>query len=318
MTCKRAADGGNGAVFDGAGGNEWSINDARFKAFSGCAGCKRSTCDGCTRFARPGNRGGRWAEPPVEPDLVFRFDDSLEGFLTCVFQAFAQKRNPARVIPEHGSQAGLLDEVVDIPTDEGLAQRVRDGVVRELGSVTFDDIGRVFLSDDPERCTIAYRFLRVAFARGAAVRDDLADTTVRDFAALSVKVANETERIRQFLRFREVEGGVFYARINPIANVTPLVMGHFAARLGRRPFVIHDEVHHIAGLWDGRTWVLRSTEGLVPPPPTCSEIEFADLWRTFYHAIGIQSRRNEHLRRQLMPQRFWRHLTEFEPMSHAS
>ena len=314
--CVSAGDGGRGSVFQGAGRSAGTISEGRWIGASGCSGCKRSTCEGCTRFARPRGSKRRWPEPPVEADLVYRFDDSLEGFLTCVFQAFAQKRNPARVIPQHGSQAGILDQVVDIQTDEDLAQRVRDGIVRQLGSSTFDDVGRVFLSEDPERCTVIYRFLRAGFEKGPTVRDDLANDAVQRFARLSVRVANEAENIRQFLRFREVEGGVFYARINPNACVVPLVMGHFAARLGRRPFVIHDEVHGLAGLWDGRTWVLRSTQGLVPPPPTCSETEFADLWRTFYHAIGIQPRRNEHLRRQLMPQRFWRNLTEFEPMSH--
>lgn len=64
-------------------------------------------------------------------------------------------------------------------------------------------------------------------------------------------------------------------RVNPKASVVPLIMNHFVERLGVQPFIIYDEVHHLAGVYDGGDWQLVNTEGagdleraLPTAPPT--------------------------------------------------
>ena len=265
-----------------------------------------------------GARRRRAPEPMRDPDLVYLYDDSLEGLLTAIFMSYARKENPGEVMGATGAQLGLLQRGFEVETDEALALRVRDGVIRTLGTATFDDIERVFLADDPNRSTAIYRFVRRAMARGVSVRNELAHEDVQPFAALSVRVANECEKIRQFTRFAEVEGGVYFARISPHANLVPLVMGYFGARMGDLPFVLYDERHHMAGLWDGHRWVLRPTEDLAVPSETAAQDAFAEMWRTFYAAIAIKERENDHLRKQLMPMRYWPNMTEFQPSPKAT
>ncbi|MFR0062773.1 MAG: DUF4130 domain-containing protein, partial [Megasphaera micronuciformis] len=40
------------------------------------------------------------------------------------------------------------------------------------------------------------------------------------------------------------------------------------------------------------------------------ERAFSSLWKTFYKTVAIDSRRNEELRRQNMPKRYWPWLVE--------
>lgn len=66
------------------------------------------------------------------------------------------------------------------------------------------------------------------------------------------------------MRFQHLAGegaDVWFARVNPKASVVPLIMDHFVERLGVQPFIIYDEVHHLAGVYDGGDWQLVNTEG---------------------------------------------------------
>ena len=74
--------------------------------------------------------------------------------------------------------------------------------------------------------------------------------------------------MRQFVRFSHLENGVWFARVNPNANVVPLIMGYFAARLNDQPFIIYDEAHHLAGVYDGRSWQLVAGDAVSVPPAT--------------------------------------------------
>ena len=130
---------------------------------------------------------------------------------------------------------------------------------------------------------------------------------------LSRRAVNECEKMRQFVRFSHLENGVWYARCNPNASVVPLVMGYFAARLNDQPFIIYDENHHLAGMYDGRGWQLVSGDAVVVPPSTEHDAQMQEAWKRFYDALSVDARYNPELRRHFMPMRMWRNLTEMKP-----
>ena len=110
---------------------------------------------------------------------------------------------------------------------------------------------------------------------------------------------------------------MWFARVNPKASVVPLVMDHFVERLGVQPFIIYDEVHELAGVYDGGDWHLVATAGQgdlarALPDPTADEALFSEAWRTFYRSVSVDARYHPELRRQFMPKRFWKNLTELQ------
>ena len=116
----------------------------------------------------------------------------------------------------------------------------------------------------------------------------------------------------QFLRFEHMEGDVWFARCNPAASVVPLIMDWFAGRFNTQAFMIYDENHRIAGVYEGKEWYLVKTDSLMLPEHSAEEEVMQAAWKRFYNTIAVESRYNPELRRQFMPKRFWKNITEMK------
>ena len=147
------------------------------------------------------------------------------------------------------------------------------------------------------------------------MKSDITNPSIEPVYKLARYTSNERHRMLQFIRFESLEGGLWFARCNPKASVVPLVMDHFAARLNIQPFIIYDEMHHMAGVYDGNDWQLVKTdkEGhLQLPDRSPDEATFRHAWKTFYDTVAVESRYNPELRRSFMPKRLWKNLTEMQ------
>ena len=154
---------------------------------------------------------------------------------------------------------------------------------------------------------------RPAQSRSTPVLDDIANPVVAEVAHLARRAVNECERMRQFIRFSRLEGGVWFARCNPNASVVPLIMGHFAARLNVQPFIIFDEKHLVAGVYDGCRWQLVHGAELDLPAVDARDAQMQEAWKRFYDALAVDARYNPELRRHFMPMRLWGNLCELTP-----
>ena len=250
----------------------------------------------------------------VPREETFCYDGSLEGFLCAVFDAYALRCRPRRICPADQVQLALGQEVRDVATDLAHAERVRAGLVRRGGRRAFDQAELAFLSDAEGREGALLAFVEKVMDEGKGALSDLADPCVARVGALATEVLNEREHMYQFLRFEELEGGIYYARINPRCRVLPLLMGHFVERFNTQPFIIYDEVHRLAGAYDLKGTCLVRVDGLEVPERTACEREFQQLWKRFYDSVSNEQRFNPDLRRSFVPQRLWRNLTEFRAL----
>lgn len=246
-------------------------------------------------------------------ELVYLYDGTLEGFLSAVFEAYRRREFPVQITVEHNLQQSLVQSYIPIETDQAKALRVQKGIVDSLGYDGYTRVKTVFLSDDGAKGGIIYRFIRYALPVGTPAMNHLARPEVAAFEKIHNAVNLERSRIMQFLRFARMENGVFFARINPNANVVPLVMNHFAARFNTQPFLIYDAVHNLAGVYDRRSWWLVSAPAVDLPDNAEEEDGYQALWQTFYDTVAIPERTNHALRRSLMPKRFWGTMCEMVP-----
>ena len=102
-----------------------------------------------------------------------------------------------------------------------------------------------------DRASIVLGYLVRAFAVGHSVMDHLADPFVMRMMELDRKVANEADKMRGFLRFREVHSGaesVLLAEIEPKCNLVPLMMDHFSDRFPNENFIMYDCNRKIAAV----------------------------------------------------------------------
>ena len=49
--------------------------------------------------------------------------------------------------------------------------------------------------------------------------------------------------------------------------------------------------------------------------PEERELGYQKLWKSFYNALAIEERRNEKLRQQHCPKRFWENMTEMKDLA---
>lgn len=253
--------------------------------------------------------------------VVYLFDGTTEGLLSAVFASYANHEHPVEVIREQDYQPCLLYRSSFIPTCEEHARRVSQGLGRKRGSSVQRAVLRASLSGRTDAPSVIYRFIRYAMDEASSARrilDDLSHPAVKALHDLVVSVGAECEKIRQFARFQHLKderGEIWFARINPRDSVVPLVLDHFIERFSIQPFILYDEVHHIAGMWDGRRRQLADVadRSLTLPEKDASEVVMQKAWQAFYRSLSIDERYHPELRRQMMPKRFWRNLTELQP-----
>lgn len=288
----------------------------------------------------------------LSTDIAYLYDGSLEGLLSAIFCAFENKVAPNDVVREHEYIPRLGQSHVVIGTDIDKAKRVRDMLCRQCGYEAYRHITKVSLSGDPNAGTYAYRYVRhlvdrirssdcrackerkgcsrksgkgridtsrcFTFKRFAAI-GDITDPLVSPIFAIARSVDAECEKMRQFARFEHLSGedhDLWFARVNPKHSVVPLIMGHFVERFNIQPFIIFDEYHDLAGVYDGNGWFLvKTTEEDIShnlDKLSADERLMQHAWKTFYDTLSIDSRYNPELRRNFMPKRFWKNLTEMK------
>lgn len=250
--------------------------------------------------------------------LAYIYDGSFEGLLTCIFETYARHQDPEDIVRDDLLQLRLGQTALAVETDAGKARRVLAGIERQAGYKPRKYLMRASACDDPAMGIHCLRFVRYVMegTAGKALMDDITHPAMAPMVAYSRSVGQECEHMRQFIRFEHREGGVWFARCNPKADVVPFIMDHFVERFSIQPFVIYDEVHGTAGIYDGTRWTLADAHSLGTepsvPPAAPDEPLMQAAWRCFYRSVSIPSRYNPELRRHFMPKRFWRNLTEMQ------
>jgi len=266
-------------------------------------------------------------------ETAFVYDGTLEGLLTAIFRAYSKRIEPTDIVLAENLQPRLGQEVIEIETKVEEAVRVQKGICNHCGPIVFEAVRNTSLSDDPAIGNIIFQFIRYAIeknrphncsgcpqkmecggvctrTRSRSALNEITHPKVAPFVAANRAVYNERHRIMQFLRFEHLEGDLWFAKCNPKASVVPLVMDWFSARFNTQAFMIFDEVHHIAGIYEGKKWYLVKTESITLPEKAQDEAVMNLAWKRFYKTISIESRYNPELRRQFMPKRFWKNITE--------
>lgn len=242
-------------------------------------------------------------------DIVYCYDGSFEGLLCCVFESYAQKELPLDVVSlEDG--APLLLPVRMLETDEEKASRVLRSIPQKVCPEALALIRRGFLTCHPKKGLLILKFLRMGFAKGSSVVHMLADETVHELTKAVQHLGSEAHLYTGFVRFSEANGALS-AQIEPKNIVLPLIAPHFASRLPRENFLIHDKTHAMALIHKPGMMGIVPAQEFVMPRPGQEELRFRALWRLFYDTIEVEGRHNPRTRMGHMPKRYWRCMTEF-------
>ena len=242
--------------------------------------------------------------------LYYLYDGSFEGLLTAVYEAYYRGDRLQGIVCRQNLQYNLLDEYIMIDTDEVKSDKVYRSIYEKISWEALQHVYHVFLAEAPDAGTLIYNYLRLGWKMGNKVDLHLSDDRVLGIHTISQRVEYERHKLMGFVRFRQVEGGIFYAPVEPDNNIVELLAPHFAERLADQNWIIHDVKRELAALYNKKDWVIADFNVGELPAITQEESEYQNLWKEFFNTLAIPSRINPKLQKQLMPRRYWKHLTE--------
>ncbi len=245
-------------------------------------------------------------------NLICTFDSTFDGFLTVVHYTITNRVRPIAICADGKAQLLLDCDIVYIPTDTGHADLVRRSLCDTIGYDGFKRAHYAFLAADTDNLMTSYMYILYAFKYGKKLYNYRSVPDINRAYQLEHKVSHEADRMKGFLRFSVMEGGVQYAPMEPQNDILALLMPHFADRLKSIPFVIHDLLRRKVGICSRGTWFITDATDLTPPPISPDEKMYRELWKEFYTAISIKERKNEKLQTQLMPKKYRKHMTEHQ------
>ena len=256
----------------------------------------------------------------------YSFDNTLDGLLTAVFEAFALHEQPEMLLSEGDPVPLFCDRLYAVPTDTEKAGRVWKGLEKRLPKNVVKMLAVSFLSEMHELNNPLFQYICKVFRQPegqSGIECNFADLDILAVTNIARKVNHEQHRMKQFIRFQKAKDGTYLAVISPDHNVLPLVIDHFADRFNDQPWLIYDAKRHYGFYYDGTGEPVRITfedessvtfnlaNGRLNDEVLSDDDQLLqDLWRTYFKAICIRERLNPKKQLQDMPRRYRKYLTE--------
>jgi probable DNA metabolism protein len=245
--------------------------------------------------------------------ICYIFDGSFEGLLTSIYEAYYRNDKPEEIVPEWQFVPTLLSEPVYIKTDTEKSTKVNAAIKSKISKPSLSLIYHVYLSELQGSCTLVYEYIKQGFKLGKDVDLHLHKDCVLEVHNINKKVTYECHRMLGFVRFKRVEN-MFYSSIEPDHNILGLIASHFAERLPNENWIIHDLRRDLAVFYNTKGWIVtplakEKAENFFIAEE--SEL-YETLWKEFFKTIAVEDRLNPRLQKQMMPARYWKHLTEID------
>lgn len=243
--------------------------------------------------------------------MIYVTDGSFEGILTAVFEVYEKKEIPESIVSRDSYQMSLDTDVREIDTNEGKAGRVYNTVIEKMSYEALETMYKAWLSEHCDIGTALYKYIRIGLKMGRKILSYLQNPDVLMVHDLAYKVSGEAHRFLGILRFKKLNSGLYYSKIEPDNNITMLIAEHFKERLSDQPWIIHDAKRNVFALYDTNQ-VIFIKEDISIPIDNGDDKTFEELWKNYFNAIAIENRRNPKLQKQFLPRRYWKNLTEMQ------
>ena len=232
------------------------------------------------------------------PSLILQCEDSVEGILTAIYDAFVEKNQMSAF--KDGDITIAIGEVQDlflfaqiktIQTDLDKAQKTIVSIQKKISYLAYKRVLSALCHYDTDRGNAVLGFLIKGFPMGARVMEVLADPYVMRVTELARKVDNESHLFRGVIRFTDI-GKFLYSEIEPKCNVLPQVLEHFEDRYPNEHYVIYDKKKKLALVHPafcqsffvyGDAWNVDTS---------LYKDRFEELWKEYFAHIEIKERHN--------------------------
>lgn len=243
--------------------------------------------------------------------IVYLYDGSYEGLLSCVFESFAKKENPIEISVQDAVQTSLYPTRT-IETDFAAAERVKKGICTKMSHEAYEWVRLCYFTCHPQKEKLILDFIRVGMRCGRKALSLLTDDSVNQLFKAVKHLTGESHQLKGFVRF-SVYDRIMVAVIEPKNFVLPLLAPHFCDRYANEAFMIYDKTHGTMLFYWPYQSAIVPVEDYHEPEADEEEQFYRRLWKNYYDSIAIENRYNPKCRMSHMQKRYWSHLTEMNP-----
>lgn len=239
---------------------------------------------------------------------VYIYDGDFISLLNTILYLLKNNLHPENIKTEiyHPS---LFENTIYLPILKN--EKIIDQIIHAFGQYAMRSIYYVFLSEEENKELILYYFFRNALKYRHKIVYYRNLKCVSEVLRISNYVRYETHKMKGFLRFKELEKKILYAEMEPTNDILFLVSCHFVKRLKNEFWIIKDNKRKIISIYDKKQFVIvKEEEFQLSQKESKEEQDIELLWKTFYKTIGIKERKNERCRRNFMPKKYWKYITE--------
>lgn len=253
--------------------------------------------------------------------LVYQYNGSFEGLLTCIFEAYNRREFPDVVEATGARPVDMFAQVVEVASDSVKAGRVWKGIRDRLSAKNQQLLYYAFLSEVKGIEMKILKFARRLFDEKASIETDFGDQDVLEVVQNARKVKKEAMRMLQFVRFQQTKDGLYFCGIEPEYDVLPLVLGHFRSRFADQQWLLYDLKRNYGAFYNrsaveevqlSGSEISRQTGQVSENVLHEGDALYQTLWKTYFKNLSIAERKNLRLQRQHMPRRFWKYITEMQ------
>lgn len=247
---------------------------------------------------------------------ILIYDDSFEGLLTSIYDAFYSKHQIDGIYGLSQYNAPLLlGEIKNIETDLNKFEKVRNSIINKIDLLCLQKIYMVYLSNVEDKGMVIFKYLKSAFKYKKNIHAFLHIDIVRQIDEIKKRVSFEAHKFKGFVRFKSIDNNFLYCSIEPDNNILELIGDHFMKRFSNEYWIIHDISRNKAIIYDTNKY-----EIIELLQDDCKNLldhkdEYSSLWKCYFKFTTIEERKNLRLQRQMMPKRYWKHIFETSPFN---
>jgi len=245
--------------------------------------------------------------------MTLVYDGTYEGFLTLVYEVYYTKLHVKKIQREK-TEVLLFEEVFEVQTDTSKAQKVLSALKQKFSAKNFATITNVFLCDSKEFEKPLLDFIILGF-KDKRNLNNINFPAILYMRNLEKELFRVVHRMYGFVRFKEIEDGTLYAKIETKYNVLYFLGKHFLNRLGDSDFIIHDIQREFAFVKYKNEIDIRHVSSFDEPEYSKDEEKFRNLWKTFFKSVAIEKRKNKKLQQQFVPLMYRTYMSEFEELN---
>ena len=241
--------------------------------------------------------------------MIAVYDGTFEGFLSLVYDVYYQKISPTKIVKEL-PQILILEDFLQIEYQEEKSLKVFEALKKKFTKKNLEMIFHIFMCDSMEFELDLLQFIILGF-RSQKELENINHPFVFNLKSLERELFRQSHKMSGFTRFSELDDGVLYAKIDTKFNILYHLGSHFLERFNNQNYIIHDIKRKLAFIKNGKKFQIEVVATFDEPTFSQNEEKFANLWKTFFQGVSIESRENTKLQRQMVPLIYRTFMNEF-------